>query len=529
MEKTYPISIAGIKNIGTEKWLKCYYIPVTGKEFQTIYNDVFTSYIDVVKQYNNDVVYWIAISNTKNILNAIAELILEVLRLIRLKERGYEYVIGKEKVRIPKDISIYEYKFLAKINLIGKDVSGLDFKERFENVIRTIRYNSPPPVFAINNFITNISSPVFFIGDRSQQEVVAYCQQNKISPIHLPPMLFANNSYEKVDKDPDINEVLGFVCRFLALIKKQFPAIDSSIFELLRKEIDECFRYSLLLFRQNVNVLSKLGHNKLLATGLGKQTHKIFMASCRYAGGDVVGFAHGNNFCGVYTLGSFHMLSLVNQYVTVSAGHKDILQKTAKDSSFGLRIGNITFIKQSHYRRLFTELQRKKPVNRIKKIMLVGYPMYDLYFPFLAGGYAFAQFDLMVGLMKLLRSNGYYVIYKPHPLTLNKAEGLFDGYADEVIKPRFEEVFDRADCIMFSNHATSTFGFSLLTNKPIVLIEVKGNSRHPRAFELIKQRCSVVEVEEVDGKIRFDKKEVLAAVEDSLENINYDLLYEFAF
>jgi hypothetical protein len=39
----------------------------------------------------------------------------------------------------------------------------------------------------------------------------------------------------------------------------------------------------------------------------------------------------------------------------------------------------------------------------------------------------------------------------------------------------------------------------------------------------------VAEAEEVDGKIHFDKKDVLAAVEDSLENINYDLLYEFAF
>jgi len=529
MEKIYPINIDGIKNIGTEKWLEGYYIPVTGKEYQTIYDDVFTSYIDVVKQYNNDVVYWIAISNVKTITTATARRILEVLRLVSLKKKGYEYIVGKEKVGIPNDISEYEYNSLAKINLIDKAISGLDFQERFKNVLRTIKYSFPPLVFSGKSFLTNISSPVYFIGDRSQQEVVAYCQQNKIAPIHLPPMLFAKNSYEKVDKDPDINEVLEFVCRFLVLINKQFPVINSSLFELLRKEIDECFRYSLLLFRQNVNVLSRLKHDKLLVTGLGKQIHKIFIASWRYVGGDVEGLTHGNAFINSYSPGYFHILSLVNHYVAASAGHKEIVQKSAKDFSFGLRMGNITFISQPYYKRLFTELQRKRPVNKIKKIMLVGFPMVDCYYPFLAGGYAFAQLSLELRIGKILRSNGYNVIYKPHPMTANDEEGIFDGYADEVVKARFEEVFDKADCIVFGYCATTTFGFSLLTNKPIVLIEVKGNFRYPRAFELIKQRCSVVEAEEVDGKIHFDKKDVLAAVEDSLENINYDLLYEFAF
>ncbi len=526
--RVYPINVTGIKRIGTEKWLESYYVPVTGKEFQTIYDDVFASFFDTVEQYDDDVVYWIAISNIK-IINFTSQWISEVLRLIRLKERGYEYIIGKEKTRIPNDISIYEYDSLAKINLIGKVVSGLNFQERIKNVLRTIKYNSLPPVFADKYFLTNISSPVYFIGCRSQQEVVSYCKQNKISPIHLPSMLFANNRHEEDNKDSGLNVILGFVNSFFVLLKNNFPSINSSLFELLRKELDECFTYSLFYFRQNVNVFKKFKPNKLLVAGLGNPIHRLFCASWSYAGGEVIGVNHGNAYYSGYYPGVINYLSIVDHYVTVTTGHNELLKKSAEDFSCGLKMGGLTFIKQSYYKRLFAELQRKKPVNKIEKIMFVGFPMTDYYYPFFPGGYAFAQLDLEIRLVKLLRSNGYYVIYKPHPVTLNDVEGVFDGYANEVIKVRFEEVFDKADCLMFGDYSTSTFGYSLLTNKPIVLIEVNGNYWYPRALELTNKRCSVVDAKLVDGRIVFDDQDVLNGVQGSISNINYDILYEFAF
>jgi len=81
---------------------------------------------------------------------------------------------------------------------------------------------------------------------------------------------------------------------------------------------------------------------------------------------------------------------------------------------------------------------------------------------------------------------------------------------------------------MFSGFTTTIFGFLLHTNKPIVLIDINANNWYPRAYELIKKRCSVVEAESVDGKFILDEKDVLSAVENSLRNISYDILYEFA-
>jgi hypothetical protein len=39
----------------------------------------------------------------------------------------------------------------------------------------------------------------------------------------------------------------------------------------------------------------------------------------------------------------------------------------------------------------------------------------------------------------------------------------------------------------------------------------------------------VVDAKSVDGRIVFDEKEVLNAVQESINNINYDILYEYAF
>jgi hypothetical protein len=314
------------------------------------------------------------------------------------------------------------------------------------------------------------------------------------------------------------------------LLKKQFPEINNSTFELLKNELDGCFFYSLIVFRQNVHAIRSIKSKKLMVTGEGFITSRIFCASWRYAGGEVTGFMHGNSFAWGYSPGmSIKTLPLLDHYVTVSAGHKDILQQAADDFSYGLKNGDITFMKQSVNEHLFSRLQKGKPAKKIRKIMLVGCPLRDVYYPFFPNIYVFTQLDLEIKLIKLLRSSGFYVIYKPHPVTMDEAEGVHSEYADEVLTSRFEEVYDKADCILYGNCFSTTFAFSLFTNKPIVFFTSKWDYWHPMAFELMKKRCSVVEVEAVDGRIVFDEKDLLNAIENSLENINYEVLHEFAF
>jgi hypothetical protein len=121
------------------------------------------------------------------------------------------------------------------------------------------------------------------------------------------------------------------------------------------------------------------------------------------------------------------------------------------------------------------------------------------------------------------------VIYKPALYESNEIKNIFETYVDEVIIERFEDVYNHADCLVYSSPYSTTFGFSLLSNKPIVLLNVQGYTWYPRVLELIRKRCSVVRADAADGRIVFDEKELVKAVELSLNNIDYEILYEFAF
>ena len=527
MEKIYPINVAGVKNIGIEKWLENYYMPVTGKESKNIYDKVFKSYLDIIKQYDNGIICWIALSNIR-IPYYISLYVLELLRFIRLKEKGYEYIIGQEKEKIFENISAYKFPYLSNLSPIGERISWLTPQERAKNILRTIKYNLSPGHLTNKNFLKNISKPYYFIGDRTQHEAVTFCREKKIAPIHIAPMIFAKKSLWKIDNDSQYVEVLRFIMKFLNLVRKQYPIIDNSNFELLRKNIEECFSGSLFFFRQNVRIFSRHKPKELLVAGLGSQINRHFCSAWRYAGGSVIGFTHGNSYSYECTTDTFIVLSMVDQYVVSTKGHAEMIKKSKKYFIPDFNMPNIVHLENNIYKPLFGRLKSDPPVKKIKKIMVVG-AIGKYYFVYGTEYHTFSFLYNDIQLINILKKAGYYAIYKPRQETMHETYDIFEKYADTVLKEKLENVYKNADCLVFSSPYSSAFGFSLLTNRPIVLLNVKGYLWYPRAFELIKKRCSVVDAKSVDGRIVFDEKEVLNAVQESINNINYDILYEYAF
>jgi len=527
LNKIYPIDIYGVESMGIDKWLNNYYVPVTGKEFYAIYKNVLHAYISILKKYDNEEVYWLAVSQLRLPL-LISRYILEILTLSRLKEKGYGYILGQKKEKIPEDITTYEFTGLSDINLIGKRMSALTPQGRAKNILRTIKYNISPGHLINKNFLKNISKPYYIIGNRIQREVVSFCRENEIAPIHLSSMIFAKKVPVRMNNDSQYVEMMEFVMKFSTLVRKQHPILDNSTFELLRMNIEECFRASLFFLRQNIRVFDKYKPKNLLVTGLGAPIHRLFCSAWRYGGGEVIGITHGNSYCFGYTPATNFEISIPTHYITYSRGHEKLVKQVKKDFSYGLRMSEITHFKQSFCYPIFKNLQKCPLVKKVKKIMIVG-SVIKYYFVMNTEYHPFARLYNDIQLMKSLKKTGYSTIYKPRPGILTENKGVFGTYADRVLTDSFEDIYHYADCLLFSSPYSSTFGFALLTNKPIVLINVEGYLWHPRVLELIKKRCYVVDAKPVDGRIVFEEKDVLNAIENSLENINYDILYEFAF
>jgi hypothetical protein len=262
---------------------------------------------------------------------------------------------------------------------------------------------------------------------------------------------------------------------------------------------------------------------------LGSQIHRLFCSAWRYAGGRVIGFTHGCAYSHDYSPRVFDFLSVVDQYVASSKGHEEITRQSAKDFFPDYEMPKIVHLKNNIYKPLFDRLQRDPPVNKIKKIMIAGAVVKQHFNTIDTEYHTFSFLYNDLQLIKILKKAGYYISYKPRPDTMHETYDIFETYADEVLTDRLEDVYHYADCLLFSSPYSTTFGFSLLTNRPIVLLNVKGYLWYPRVFELVNKRCSVVEAEPVDGKIVFNEQDVLNAVQESINNINYDILYEFAF
>jgi len=525
MGKAYPVDIYEIKDYGIEKWLNNYYVPVTGKEFNAIYDDVKTVYMALLKENQDNVVKSIALSHF-TLIKSVSTYVYELLTLSRLKVHGYKFAIGGEKEEIPDNISMVQSVLSGNKSLV-KGLAEITSLEKTRHILGTIKNNFKPLSSHGVSFIRNISNPYFFVGDRYQKEVVSFCDENNINPVCLPSMLFArnNNHYASNFKSSGLVE---FVYDFLDIVRKQHPVINSLEFECLKKEINNIFRLSYSFFCQNVEVFSKFKPKKLLITGLGNPIHRIFCFAWRYAGGEVIGFTHGNTYSYQYSKRIFIELSPVDLYVSTSRGHKELINQAVKDFSLDLKNCEITYIKNNIYIPLFRKMQKDIPVKKIENIMVVGGVTKN----YSAINTEYHKLSLLyndIQLIKVIKEAGYYTIYKPRPETINETYGIFEMYADDVLNDKFEDVYSRADCLIFSSPYTTAFGFSLLSNKPIVLLNLQGYSWHPRAFELIKKRCSVVEAKAVDGKIVFNEQDVLDAVQESINNINYDILHEFAF
>ena len=88
--------------------------------------------------------------------------------------------------------------------------------------------------------------------------------------------------------------------------------------------------------------------------------------------------------------------------------------------------------------------------------------------------------------------NGFEVVYKAHPDRLQEIKGLFESQADEYNAEPFEKVWNSVDAYVFTDTASTTFGFSLATNKDIFLFNNAADERNPYLDSLLKKRVNLI-------------------------------------
>ncbi|MGF1631582.1 MAG: hypothetical protein ACFCUT_19070 [Kiloniellaceae bacterium] len=104
------------------------------------------------------------------------------------------------------------------------------------------------------------------------------------------------------------------------------------------------------------------------------------------------------------------------------------------------------------------------------------------------------KLDWQARLLRHLAEWEFEVVHKPHPESAAappEALSRFGRYERQ--SEIFEKIWNTADLLLFDYPSSSTFGFALLTRKPIVLIDVGRSDWLPMAAKDLRARCAMVQ------------------------------------
>ena len=237
---------------------------------------------------------------------------------------------------------------------------------------------------------------------------------------------------------------------------------------------------------------------KVLSTALQKEGTKVYVlhhGEC--AGVERYPHAHRNDgsYCDFFVC--------PNDRITEN------FRANYSDSVLEKRVGTrYISSKSSHYKDLSRTYRSRKRSDENNTVMLIGYPMANRRTPDCAGYFFYFQLDLQFRIAKLIRRCGYRVIYKVHPGRLTEVGELFSECSDYVESRPFEEVWDTADSYVFTIPGTTVFGNAVLTEKPMLLVDLHNNNWNKTGYELLQSRCQMVSSHfDSDNRIVFDESE----------------------
>jgi len=250
---------------------------------------------------------------------------------------------------------------------------------------------------------------------------------------------------------------------------------------------------------------------ELLVTETARPLHRIVAASFRATGRRAVGFHHGNATGGLVSdMLCYNELSTYNVFVCPTR----VCAESYANNYSSCRISKHQFVhtistESEYYKQLHQSMTATSLPGRIENVMLMGFPMNAHRYYGVPGYFFLFQLDLEMRLARLLKQNGYKVLYKIHPERQEGVRAFLEPLCDKIISDPFEQCWSEADALLFKYTASSTFGFALCTNRPIVLLDHERRFWRPEHYEELARRCRMVPASMGDDQVRFDEEALL--------------------
>lgn len=510
----YAIDTAGVRSLGIEQWASSFYMPVTGAEFQQDYRRIMSLFLThfVNERSQADTIRWFGLSNLK-LIQETAMIVFQTKRLVRLNQNGVKRTLSAT----PQPLS----EHLPQSSFSGRYFTETLFPSRPESLLPSIKLHVRQIVRAAvpekfdAMLLGNINLPI------PRQFIADHGLRTRHLAGQIP--LFSYQKQKYAGETP-ISQYLG---KYLNDLSEAFPSLNESCLALLKRTFIDVSKTFEIVFPQYQKFIRTVRAEQLVSTGLGTPRHRIFAAAWRSLDREVIGSTHGNIYATAYDSQSItDGLSLAHRMLTGSQGEARLYRETAEKCSMGLDMAAIEPLRQSIYAPI-----ESKAGEHVKKIMVVGFPMNNHMFASFPAHSSLPRLHLEYRLVRFLAGSGFTPVYKGHPDRLDEIRGLFPSdliSQENILGGYLEKQLDAADCFLFPYSRSSAFGWLMLTNRPMVLLNTPDIMWVGPELEAIAKRVAIVDCDVDDqGRIVYDEGSLLNAIDRSTTMTDPAVLKDF--
>ena len=515
-----PTEISSIRQIGVEDYQKNFFWPVSDHDFFSIVEFLFGAFDDLYReldQNGRDIVLS-DIAFVGFIIRHIHSLAVSEfcrarnINLITGPQWESHYKPDWEKLSSEFQNSMQDGRWRFKLSRIAKNIT---FNSHL-NILRQIR-----GFFSHNSLSLGSAS-------RLRQEYLL--QNNQFVDNHYWPTLINKCNFgNKVQLSVLLNQRIK---DFVYMIGNYCAEKLSIVFD--ERSVVECWIARLITLNTIYRFLLEKGPSPkfFLFTETAQPLNKLIAHALKQKGAKTVGFHHGN-FMGGFTerAMAYGGPSSCDEFVCPTSECADSFRFTyeqAKISRFSKT--GFTSTETEYYRKIWEESQAHPFSEKIRRVMIMGYPMTPMRYFDYPGLFFYFQLDLELRLVSLLKAHGFEVIYKIHPEVTTEVQDIFEPICDKVVTEPFEKVWHEADALVVKYTASSTFGFALCTNRPIFLIDLEKENWHPEHYLSLRKRCHMIPAwMNKENRIEFDEDMFIEELSSKPEYPDFSYVIKYMF
>jgi hypothetical protein len=271
---------------------------------------------------------------------------------------------------------------------------------------------------------------------------------------------------------------------------------------------------------------------QVLCSEMGSPENRIIALAAKRKGAEVVAFSHGNDAGHIEKItDAFWDYSICTKYVALSKRSSEMHAARAKKS--GLSACADTKFESSYTEEYVTFLRSGSVASEpgsegVRTVLLTGFPMHAQRYIYGRGEYFPFRLGAELEVARILKAAGIRVLYKPHPETAAIMSEIMKERVDAILTGSFEAALDQTDCVVFTYPVSTTFGATLGSNIPIVLLDHLGRQWSRDAREKLARRCAIVPCDiDDEGKFQLPADELVEAIKISPSKLDHTYLLEY--